>query len=144
MESFSESAKKGQKELNDEIDRTRSAMERISTDVDFDVRVAEAAGKSKKELIELRREAAKTALALADISFDEVNAKYMKGEATKEQLEAARANSQKAWDDLNKINQDATVIYTEELTKEKRKTALLTSKARPMSLPMPNSKPVRR
>lgn len=118
---FSESAKKGQKELNDEIDRTRSAMERISTDVDFDVRVAEAAGKSKKELIELRREAAKTALALADISFDEVNAKYMKGEATKEQLEAARANSQKAWDDLNKINQDATVIYTEELTKEKKK-----------------------
>ena len=113
---FSESAKKGQKELNDEIDRTRSA-----TDVDFDVRVAEAAGKSKKELIELRREAAKTALALADISFDEVNAKYMKGEATKEQLEAARANSQKAWDDLNKINQDATVIYTEELTKEKKK-----------------------
>lgn len=118
---FSESAKKGQEELNDEIDRTRSAMERISTDVDFDVRVAEAAGKSKKELIELRREAAKTALALADISFDEVNAKYMKGEATKEQLEAARANSQKAWDDLNKINQDATVIYTEELTKEKKK-----------------------
>lgn len=118
---FSESAKKGQKELNDEIDRTRSAMERISTDVDFDVRVAEAAGKSKKELIELRREAAKTALALADISFDEVNAKYMKGEVTKEQLEAARANSQKAWDDLNKINQDATVIYTEELTKEKKK-----------------------
>ena len=45
----------------------------------------------------------------------------MKGEATKEQLEAARANSQKAWDDLNKINQDATVIYTEELTKEKKK-----------------------
>lgn len=118
---FSESAKKGQEELNDEIDRTRSAMERISTDVDFDVRVAEAAGKSKKELIELRREAAKTALALADISFDEVNAKYMKGGATKEQLEAARANSQKAWDDLNKINQDATVIYTEELTKEKKK-----------------------
>ena len=118
---FSESAKKGQEELNDEIDRTRSAMERISTDVDFDVRVAEAAGKSRKELIELRREAAKTALALADISFDEVNAKYMKGGATKEQLEAARANSQKAWDDLNKINQDATVIYTEELTKEKKK-----------------------
>lgn len=118
---FSESATKGQKELNDEIDRTRSAMERISTDVDFDVRVAEAAGKSKKELIELRREAAKTALALADMSFDEVNVRYMKGEATKEQLEAARANSQKAWDDLNKINQDATVIYTEELTKEKNK-----------------------
>ena len=120
---FSELAKKGQKELNDEIDRTRSAMERISTDVDFDVRVADAAGKSKKELIELRREAAKTALALADMSFDEVNAKYMKGEATKKQLEAARANSQKAWDDLNKINQDATVIYTEELTKEKEKNS---------------------
>lgn len=119
---FSESAKKGQRELNDEIDRTHSAMERISTDIDFDVRVAEAAGKSKKELIGLRREAAKTALALADISFDEVNAKFLKGDATKEQLEAARANSKKAWDELNKINQDATVIYTEELTKGKKKT----------------------
>lgn len=119
---FSESAKKGQRELNDEIDRTHSAMERISTDIDFDVRVAEAAGKSKKELIELRREAAKTALALADMSFDEVNAKFLKGDATKEQLEAARANSKKAWDELNKINQDATVIYTEELTKGKKKT----------------------
>lgn len=120
---YTESAKEGQKELNDEIDRTKSSMEQLSSDVDFDVRVAEAAGKSKRELIELRREAAKTALALADANFDKVSAQFYNGDATQAQLDKAKELSQKAWDDLNKINQDATVIYTEELTKKRKKNA---------------------
>lgn len=120
---YAESAKEGQKELNDEIDRTKSSMEQLSSDIDFDVRVAEAAGKSKKELIELRREAAKTALALADANFDKVSAQFYNGDATQAQLDKAKELSQKAWDDLNKINQDATVIYTEDLTKKRKKNA---------------------
>ena len=118
---FSESAKEGQKELNDEINLTKTSMEQLSSDIDFDVRVAEAAGKSKKELIELRREAAKTALALADANFDKVSVQYYNGDASKKQLDKAKELAQKAWDDLNKINQDATVVYTEDLTKERNK-----------------------
>lgn len=118
---YSDRTEKAQKKLNVEIEKTGAALEQISNDVDFEVRIAEAAGKSKKELIELRKEAAKTALALADISFDEVNAKFMNGDATKEQLEAARENSKKAWDNYNKTMQDAIVFDYEERTNKKKK-----------------------
>ena len=107
--------------MNDEIAKTNRALQQISADVDFDTRIAEVAGKSKKELIELRKEAAKTALALADASFDEVNMKFIKGDATKEQLDAARENSQKAWDNYNKTMQDAVVYDYEERTTKKKK-----------------------
>lgn len=110
-----------QKKLNAEIEKTGTAIQQISNDVDFETRIAEAAGKSKKELIELRKEAAKTALAMADIAFDEVNAKFMKGDATKEQLEAARENSQKAWDNYNKTMQDAVILDYEERIGKKKK-----------------------
>lgn len=118
---YSDRTADAQKKLNAEIEKTRTAIQQISNDVDFEIRIAEAAGKSKKELIELRKEAAKTALAMADIAFDEVNAKFMKGDATKEQLEAARENSQKAWDNYNKTMQDAVVLDYEERTKKKKK-----------------------
>lgn len=120
---YSDRTAKAQKALNVEIDKTRSSLQQISDDVDFETRIAEAAGKSKKELIELRKEAAKTALSLADISFDEVNMKFMKGDATKEQLEAARENSQKAWDNYNKTMQDAIVIDYEVRTDKKKKSS---------------------
>ena len=118
---YSDRTKNAQKAVNDEIAKTNRALQQISADVDFDTRIAEAAGKSKKELIELRKEAAKTALALADASFDEVNMKFIKGDATKEQLDAARENSQKAWDNYNKTMQDAVVYDYEERTTKKKK-----------------------
>lgn len=118
---YSDRTKNAQKAVNDEIAKTNRALQQISADVDFDTRIAEVAGKSKKELIELRKEAAKTALALADASFDEVNMKFIKGDATKEQLDAARENSQKAWDNYNKTMQDAVVYDYEERTTKKKK-----------------------
>ena len=118
---YSDRTAEAQKKLNAEIEKTGTAIQQISNDVDFETRIAEAAGKSKKELIELRKEAAKTALAMADITFDEVNAKFMKGDATKEQLEAARENSQKAWDNYNKTMQDAVILDYEERTGKKKK-----------------------
>lgn len=118
---YSDRTVSAQKKLNAEIEKTGNAIQQISNDVDFETRIAEAAGKSKKELIELRKEAAKTALAMADIAFDEVNAKFMKGDATKEQLETARENSQKAWDNYNKTMQDAVILDFEERTKKKEK-----------------------
>lgn len=126
---YSDRTKKAQKAVNDEIDKTKLSLQQISDDVDFDTRIAEAAGKSKKELIELRKEAAKTALAMADIAFDEVNAKFMKGDATKEQLDAARENSQKAWDSYNKTMQDAVILDYEERTKKKEKDTSNAGKA---------------
>lgn len=118
---YSDRTANAQKKLNAEIEKTGTAIQQISNDVDFETRIAEAAGKSKKELIELRKEAAKTALAMADIAFDEVNAKFMKGDATKEQLEAARENSQKAWDNYNKTMQDAVILDYEERIGKKKK-----------------------
>lgn len=117
---YSSKATEAQKEVTDEIEKTRTAIRQMADDTDFDVRIAEASGKSKRELVELRKEAAKTALALADITFDEVNAKFMKGDATKEQLDAARELSQKAWDDYNKAMQDAVVLDHEERTQKKK------------------------
>ena len=120
---YSDRTKKAQKAVNDEIDKTKLSLQQISDDVDFDTRIAEAAGKSKKELIELRKEAAKTALALADASFDEINAKFIKGDATKEQLDAARENSKSAWGNYNKTMQDAIVYDYEERANQKKKTS---------------------
>ncbi|GAE21233.1 alpha-1,2-mannosidase [Bacteroides pyogenes JCM 10003] len=96
-------------------------MQQISNDVDFDTRIAEAAGKSKKELIELRKEVAKTALALADANYDKVLEQHSQGKATKEQLEKARENSLSAWDNYNKTMQDAIVADYEERTERKKK-----------------------
>lgn len=141
---YSDRTKNAQKAVNDEIAKTNRALQQISADVDFDTRIAEAAGKSKKELIELRKEAAKTALALADASFDEVNMKFIKGDATKEQLDVARENSQKAWDNYNKTMQDAVVYDYEERTTKKRKAVLMATVPNWMKLPTPNSRPGRK
>lgn len=117
-EKFSNQAREAQQSVTSEINKTQDSLQQISADVDFDIRIAEAVGKSKKQLMELRKEAAKTALALADASFDRVNAKFMQGEASVEQLDAARENSKKAWDNYNKTMQDAIVYDYEERTKK--------------------------
>lgn len=106
---YSDRVKKGQQQINNEIEKTKSIMSQMSKDIDFDVRIAEASGKSKTELLNLRKEAVKTALALADLNFDDVNSKFMSGKATKEQLDSAREVSQKAWDDYIKVMQDTVV-----------------------------------
>lgn len=115
-------AEREQRRLTLEIERTKSAINQISEDVDFDVRIAEAAGASKGELLSLRKEAAKTALALADLNFDKINGKFISGKATKEQLEEARNVAQGAWDSYNKVMQDAVVYDTEKRNEKKKST----------------------
>ena len=114
-------AEREQNRLTLEIERTKSAINQLSEDVDFDVRIAEASGASKSELLSLRKEAAKTALALADINFDKINDKFMSGKATKEQMEQARSIAQDAWGNYNKVMQDA-VVYDVEKKKGKKST----------------------
>lgn len=113
-ERYTKNAEREQRSLNTEIEKTKTAIEQISNDVDFEVRIAEAAGKSKKELLDLRKEAAKTALALADMNADKVSAKYFDGKATKEQVEQAQAIAKQAWDNYNKVMQDAIVYDVEQ------------------------------
>lgn len=114
-------AEKEQHRLSLEIERTKSAINQLSEDIDFDVRIAEAAGASKQELISLRKEAAKTALALADVNFDTINRKYTSGIATKEQLDEARELSNHAWENYLKVMQDAVVADIEKQHKNKKK-----------------------
>ena len=70
--------------------------------------------------MDLRKEAVKTALSLADLNFDNVNARYFDGKATKEQVEEARKVSQQAWDNYNKVMQDAIVYDTEQRNPKKK------------------------
>ena len=117
---YTKNAEREQRALNAEIEKTKTSIEQIANDVDFEVRIAEAAGKSKKELMDLRKEAVKTALSLADLNFDNVNARYFDGKATKEQVEEARKVSQQAWDNYNKVMQDAIVYDTEQRNPKKK------------------------
>lgn len=120
-ERYTKNAEREQRSLNTEIEKTKTAIEQISNDVDFEVRIAEAAAKSKKELLDLRKEAAKTALALADMNADKISAKYFDGKATKEQVEQAQAIAKQAWDNYNKVMQDA-IVYDVEQKHPKGKT----------------------
>lgn len=123
---YTKNAEREQRALNAEIEKTKTSIEQIANDVDFEVRIAEAAGKSKKELMDLRKEAVKTALSLADLNFDNVNARYFDGKATKEQVEEARKVSQQAWDNYNKVMQD-TIVYDTEQRNPKKKNGSPTS-----------------
>lgn len=111
-------AEKEQHRLSLEIERTKSSINQLSEDVDFDVRIAEAVGASKQELISLRKEAAKTALALADLNFDTINQKYISGKATKAQLDEARELSNHAWENYMKVMQDAVIADTKKRHKD--------------------------
>ena len=123
---YTKNAEREQRALNAEIEKTKTSIEQIANDVDFEVRIAEAAGKSKKELMDLRKEAVKTALSLADLNFDNINARYFDGKATKEQVEEARKVSQQAWDNYNKVMQDA-IVYDIEQRNPKKKNGSPTS-----------------
>lgn len=116
-------AEREQRQLTLEMERTKNAIKQISDDVDFDVRIAEAAGSSKEELFALRKEAAKTALALADLNYDRIDKKYFEGKATKEQREEAKNVAQEAWDNYNKVMQDAVVYDYEKRNEKKKKNA---------------------
>ncbi|MEL5894174.1 hypothetical protein AAE250_11785 [Bacteroides sp. GD17] len=130
---YTEKSKKSQRELNTEIEKTQSSMQNLSDDVDFDVRIAEAAGKSKKELIELRKEAAKTALALADANYDKVLEQHSKGKASTEQLNKAKDIADNAWKSYNQAMQDAVVYDYEEQTNKKKKNESFSDKANEIS-----------
>jgi hypothetical protein len=99
-------AEKAQKALNGEIEATRTQLSQIDKDTDFSVGVAEAAGKSWKAIHELRLEAARTKLQLADMNYDKLAAS---GVASAEQMKKAADMQQQAWDNVMKVLNEGTI-----------------------------------
>lgn len=99
-------AEKAQKALNGEIENTKNQLSQIDKDTDFSVGVAEAAGKSWKAIHELRLEAARTKLQLADMNYDKLAAS---GVASAEQMKKAAEMQQSAWDNVMKVLNEGTI-----------------------------------
>lgn len=99
-------AEKAQKSLNAELDNTQNQLSQIDKDTDFSVGIAEAAGKSWKAIHELRLEAARTKLQLADMNYDKL---ADSGNASAEQMKQAAEMQQKAWDNVMKVLNEGTI-----------------------------------
>ena len=99
-------AEKAQKSLNAELDNTKNQLAQIDKDTDFSVGIAEAAGKSWKAIHELRLEAARTKLQLADMNYDKL---ADSGNASAEQMKQAAEMQQKAWDNVMKVLNEGTI-----------------------------------
>ena len=99
-------AEKAQKSLNAELDNTQNQLSQIDKDTDFSVGIAEAAGKSWKAIHELRLEAARTKLQLADMNYDKL---ADSGNASAEQMKQAAELQQKAWDNVMKVLNEGTI-----------------------------------
>lgn len=100
-----EKAKKAQESLNSELNNTKNQLAQIDKDTDFSVGIAEAAGKSWKAIHDLRLEAARTKLQLADMNYD----KLFASGASKEQMQAAADMQQQAWDNVMKVLNEGVI-----------------------------------
>ena len=99
-------AEKAQKALNAEISNTKNQIAQIDKDTDFSVGIAQAAGKSWKAIHELRLEAARTKLQLADMNYDKLAAS---GNASAEQMKQAAEMQKQAWDNVMKVLNEGTI-----------------------------------
>lgn len=107
-------AKKVQASLNAELDTTKLQLEQIDKDTDFSVGIAEAAGKSWKAIHDLRLEAARTKLQIADLNYD----KLFESGASKEQMAEAAEIQKKAWDNVMKVLNEGTIHEVQQRYKK--------------------------
>ena len=103
-------AKKAQEALNAELDNTKIQLAQIDKDTDFSVGIMQAAGKSWKAIHEVRLEAARTKLQLADMNYD----KLAESGASKEQMQKASEMQQQAWDNVMKVLNEGTIHWAKE------------------------------
>lgn len=103
-------AKKAQEALNAELDNTQIQLAQIDKDTDFSVGIMQAAGKSWKAIHEVRLEAARTKLQLADMNYD----KLAESGASKEQMQKASEMQQQAWDNVMKVLNEGTIHWAKE------------------------------
>lgn len=102
----SDEAAEAQKQLNRELENTKNQLSQIDKDTDFSISIAEAAGKSWKEIHELRLEAARTKLQLADMNYDKL---IGSGNASADQLKEAAKMQKDAWDNVMKVLNEGTI-----------------------------------
>lgn len=112
-----QAAAREQKRLNTEIERTNSELSRIKSEVDFDVAIAEASGASAMSLLELQREAAKTAYAVADSNYLMV---LSSKNSTKEQIDNAKRLADDAWENLMSSNNRISVQVIKDNEQKKK------------------------
>ncbi|WP_418991865.1 hypothetical protein [Alistipes sp.] len=115
-------------EFNREAEKTDRILKQTTEDHDFEVRLAEAAGKSGRELLEIRRENAKKELAVLEKSFEEQSARYnAANKKTRKKMQEAYdkliADRQAAWDKLDAINDDISVEEVKSVTEAEKKKA---------------------
>lgn len=87
-------------------------IERIKTDADFDVKIAEAAGASTDAIFKMRLEAARATLQLAQMNkaqADALNVNMFNRKKVEKAREAANKQEQEAWDNLKKIFDEWTI-----------------------------------
>lgn len=102
-----ESAKKVQESLNSELENTKNQLQQIDKDTDFSVGIAEASGKSWKAIHELRLEAARTKLQLADMNYD----KLFASGASADQMKEAAQMQKNAWENVMKVLNEGTTNW---------------------------------
>lgn len=108
-QSGAKKAKDAQKQLTAEIDSTLNELKNLKTESDFHIAIREAAGASKKELYNLRMEAAKTAAEIASVAFyNAVAAGPRKKPDNFEELKQAHLNAQNR---INELLKEGIVDY---------------------------------
>lgn len=114
--SGSDKAKRELAKLRHEIKSTEEQIDQINKDVDFDVAIARASGESEKALRQMRLEAAKTALAVAEANQDMVRSNKR---ATNEMIEQADKIVADAAVAVQAINNEISVAAAQSLTDAK-------------------------
>lgn len=124
--SSADESKKKQEAFNSSLQAMKNVSEQIGSDTDFYKRIAEARGKSEKEVLEIGRKGAKDALSDADKRYADLQKKYIAADADekkkmKDGLKDAQDIQKNAQKDLKKINEDATVLDA-KITFDSQKT----------------------
>jgi hypothetical protein len=115
-------------EFNNETEKTDRILKQMVADSNFDVRLAEAAGKSGRELLEMRRENAKEELAVLDESFEKQQKLYnAANKKTRKKMQEAYdklvEDRQAAWDKLKAIDDEITIEEVKSATEAEKKKA---------------------
>lgn len=112
--------------LNNEVDATSKKLNQMAEDTDFDIRIAEAMGKSEREVLDIKRESAKKQLDLADESMRDIQRLYIAAnkeekKVMQEKYDEMVAAQKQAHDQIKSLNKEYSVLEEKERTEAKNK-----------------------
>lgn len=125
----SRKAEKDTERMNKELEKSKDALQDIEDKADFDIRIAEAAGASTKELRKMRFEAAMAANEMANIAKNDAFKKLQAGEIDKATYDEYVKQEEETYKKLQKIQQDNQVERTKEETQARRDAEAARTKA---------------